>query len=57
MSSMKPADGQLNEIWVDRCKGHTVVAKRQRQLVYTAVSTLPQNELIHFIESAVHESD
>ncbi len=57
MGTMKRADIHGDEVWVDRCKGHTVVAKRQGQLVYAAVSTLPQNELIHFIESVVHESD
>ncbi len=45
------------EVLVDRCKGHTVVAKPQGDLVYAAVSTLPQEQLIHFIASAVNESD
>ncbi len=57
MGTMKRADSHGAEVWVDRCKGHTVVAKRQGLLIYAAVSTLPQNELIHFIESVVHESD
>ena len=57
MGTMKRADSHGDEVWVDRCKGHTVVAKRQGKLVYAAVSTLPQNDLIHLIESVVHESD
>ncbi len=57
MGTMKRADGQGDEVWVDHCKGHTVVAKRQGNLIYAAVSTLPQEDLIHLIESAVHESD
>ena len=57
MGTMKRADSHGDEVWVDRCKGHTVVAKRQGKLVYAAVSTLPQNDMIHFIESVVHESD
>lgn len=57
MGTMKRADRHGDEVWVDHCKGHTVVAKRQGTLVYAAVSTLPQNDLIHFIESVVHESD
>ncbi|MCH8912716.1 MAG: zf-HC2 domain-containing protein [Planctomycetes bacterium] len=57
MGTMKRADSHGDEVWVDHCKGHTVVAKRQGTLVYAAVSTLPQNDLIHFIESVVHESD
>ena len=56
IGTMKRADSHGDEVWVDRCKGHTVVAKRQGKLVYAAVSTLPQNELIHLIESVVHES-
>ena len=57
MGTMRRADSHGDEVWVDHCKGHTVVAKRQGTLVYAAVSTLPQNDLIHFIESVVHESD
>ena len=56
LGTMKRTDSHGDEVWVDRCKGHTVVAKRQGKLVYAAVSTLPQNDLIHFIESVVHES-
>jgi len=57
LGTMKRTGSHGDEVWVDRCKGHTVVAKRQGKLVYAAVSTLPQNDLIHFIESVVHESD
>ena len=31
--------------WVDRCKGHTVVACKRGALVYAAVSTLPDDRL------------
>ncbi len=57
LGTMKRAGSHGDGVWVDRCKGHTVVAKRQGKLVYAAVSTLPQNDLIHLIESVVHESD
>ena len=57
VGQMKRVENGLNEYWVDRCEGHTVVAKRAGDLVYAAVSTLPQNDLIHLIESVVHESD
>ncbi len=57
VGQMKRVENGLNEYWVDRCEGHTVVAKRAGGLVYAAVSTLPQNDLIHLIESVVHESD
>ena len=33
-----------NRYWVDRRRGHTVVACRRGELVYTAVSTLPEEE-------------
>ncbi len=57
LGTMKRADGHGADVWVDRCKGHTVVAKRQGKLIYAAVSTLPQDDLIHLIESVLHESD
>jgi len=31
--------------WVDRCKGHTVLACKRGALVYAAVSTLPEDRL------------
>lgn len=31
--------------WVDRCKGHTVLACKRGPLVYAAVSTLPEDRL------------
>ena len=57
VGQMKRVENGANEYWVDRCEGHTVVAKGAGDLVYAAVSTLPQNDLIHLIESVVHESD
>ncbi|MCH8914041.1 MAG: hypothetical protein IIA33_10800 [Planctomycetes bacterium] len=57
VGQMKRVDNGASEYWVDRCAGHTVVATRAGDLIYAAVSTLPQNDLIHFIESVVHESD
>ncbi len=57
VGQMKRVENGAIEYWVDRCEGHTVVAKRAGDLVYAAVSTLPQNDLIHLIESVVHESD
>ncbi len=57
VGKMKRIENSASEYWVDRREGHTVVAKRAGDLIYAAVSTLPQNDLIHLIESAVHESD
>ena len=40
LGTMKRADGHGDNIWVDECKGHIIVAKRQGNLVYTAVSDI-----------------
>ena len=36
-------DGHVH--WVDRCKGHTVLACKRGALIYAAVSTLPEERL------------
>jgi anti-sigma factor RsiW len=43
--------------WVDLCKGHTVVARSRGQLLYAAVSKLPETELFDLMESVINESD
>ncbi len=43
--------------WVDRCEGHTVVACRRDSLVYAAVSTVPEQELLCLIADTRHASD
>lgn len=43
--------------WVDRCKGHTVVARSRGELLYAAVSKLPETELFDLMESVINESD
>ncbi|MCH7700841.1 MAG: zf-HC2 domain-containing protein [Planctomycetes bacterium] len=43
--------------WVDRRRGHTVVACRRGELVYAAVSTLPEEELICLMTGSAHEGD
>lgn len=43
--------------WVDRCKGHTVVACRRGPLVYAVVSRLPEDELLFLMEEMKHEGD
>lgn len=40
--------------WVDRCKGHTVVACQRGNLVYAAVSTLDEDRLLALMASAAH---
>ena len=46
-----------NRYWVDRRRGHTVVACRRGELVYAAVSTLPEEELICLMTGSAHEGD
>jgi anti-sigma factor RsiW len=41
-----PAPGAEKSHFVDRCKGHTVVACTRGSLVYAAVSTLPAEDLL-----------
>lgn len=38
--------------WVDRCKGHTVLACKRGALVYAAVSTLPEERLFPLMANA-----
>ena len=40
--------------WVDRCKGHTVLACKRGALVYAAVSTLPEGALRPLMIDAEH---
>lgn len=47
-------DGRTH--WVDRCKGHNVVARERGNLLYAAVSTLPEKELFCLMTSTNHES-
>lgn len=48
-------DGRVH--WVDRCKGHTVLACKRGDLVYAAVSTLPEPELLCLMSGAEHEGN
>ncbi|MCG8405285.1 MAG: zf-HC2 domain-containing protein [Phycisphaerales bacterium] len=43
--------------WVDRCKGHNVVACERDNLLYAAVSSLPEKELFCLMTATSHESN
>lgn len=43
--------------WVDRCQGHTVVASRRGRLVYAAVSTLSERDLLGLMTGVLDEGD
>ena len=57
LEGMERVEGAGGMHWVDRCRGHTVVARRRDRLVYAAVSTLPEKELLCLMRDAVHEGD
>lgn len=57
LDGMEQFDHEGKTHWVDRCKGHTVVACPRGDVVYAAVSVLPQHELIRLMSGAEHESD
>lgn len=46
IDNMERVEHQGHSHWVDRCKGHTVVACKRGALVYAAVSTLPEDRLL-----------
>ena len=48
-------DGRVH--WVDRCKGYTVVACERGDLLYAAVSKLPEPELLCLVSGADHEGN
>lgn len=54
MQCVRHADGIH---WVDRCRGHTVVACRRGELVYAAVSKLSEEKLLILMEDTQHEGD
>ncbi|HEY3242260.1 MAG TPA: zf-HC2 domain-containing protein [Phycisphaerae bacterium] len=49
LAHMRRSEREGRVHWVDRCKGHTVVACRRNDLVYAAVSTLSEDELLHLM--------
>ncbi len=57
LDGMEQFDHEGKTHWVDRCKGHTVVACPRGDVVYAAVAALPQHELMRLMSGAEHESD
>ena len=54
MTHVRQAEGNH---WVERCKGHTVVACKRGPLVYAAASTLPEDDLLCLMMETIHEGD
>lgn len=52
-----PMDDGERTVWVDRYKGHSVVAYPRGALLYAAVSSLPREELFCLISSGAHEGN
>lgn len=57
LSSMRWIEEDGHAHWVDRCKGHTIVACRRGELVYAAVSTLPEGRLLSLMDGAPRAPD
>ena len=57
MAGMKKVDRHGRSHWLDRCKGHTVIACRRGDLVYAVVSTLPEEQLSCLMMESTHEGD
>lgn len=57
MVGMKKVQRHGRSHWLDRCKGHTVIACRRGDLVYAAVSTLPEEQLACLTMDPTHEGD
>ncbi len=57
LKQMEESRHDGDRYWVDRRRGHTVVACRRGELVYAAVSTLPEEELICLMTGSAHEGD
>lgn len=57
LDGMQHVDDPTRAHWVDRSEGYTVVACRRSSLVYAAVSTVPEQELLCLIAGKDHEGD
>jgi len=51
IDNMERVEREGHTHWVDRCKGHTVLACKRGALVYAAVSTLPEDRLAALMTS------
>lgn len=43
--------------WIDKCRGHTVIACRRNGLLYAAVSRLPEEKLLLLMTESANESN
>ncbi|MCH7721013.1 MAG: zf-HC2 domain-containing protein [Planctomycetes bacterium] len=57
LKQMEESRHDGDRYWVDHRRGHTVVACRRGELVYAAVSKLPEEELICLMTGSAHEGD
>ncbi len=57
LNGMEQVNRRGQTHWLDRCKGHTIVARRRDRLVYAAVSTLPEAQLLCLVTGVGHEGD
>lgn len=57
LEGMQRATNEHEMHWVDRCKGHTVVACRHGEMVYVATGALSEQELVQLMPGSAHESN
>lgn len=57
LDGMRRAEHAGRAYWSDHCKEHTIVAARHDGLVYAAVSTLPEEQLLCLITDRSNEGD
>ena len=57
LAHMKRVDRNGDTHWVDRCRGHTVVACRRGELIYAAVSRLAEEALFPLMPPLAVEVD
>lgn len=56
LSGMTEVRHDRGHHWIDKCRGHTVIACRRNGLLYAAVSRLPEEKLLLLMTESANES-
>ncbi len=54
LAEMEHVNREGHTFWIDRCKGHTILACRRGKLVYAMVSRLPEEAMMPLMEDTPH---
>ena len=57
LSGMTEVRHDQGHHWIDKCRGHTVIACRRNGLLYAAVSRLPEEKLLLLMTESANESN